>query len=187
MLEAGDTLTFRPRRILVAGVSGAGKSTLCRRIANALDVPYTETDGLFHGPGWTPRPEFLDDVDAFTAAEAWICEWQYPVARPRLADRADLLVWLDPPFRLVLSRVVRRTYRRRRHREVLWNGNVEPPLRTFFTDPEHIVRWAINTRRMYHRLVPDLARTHPGLTVVRLRSVRDIDHWMESLPSGRSR
>ena len=27
-------------------------------------------------------------------------------------------------------------------RQVLWNGNIEPPLWTVFTDPEHIVRWA---------------------------------------------
>jgi hypothetical protein len=30
-------------------------------------------------------------------------------------------------------------------RQVLWNGNLEPPLWTILTDREHIVRWAWTT------------------------------------------
>lgn len=44
-------------------------------------------------------------------------------------------------------------------REELWNGNVEAPLRTFFTDRGHIVRWAIRTRRKYTELMPHLSTT----------------------------
>ena len=47
-----------------------------------------------------PRPQFLDDVHAFIAADSWTTEWQYSTARPVLASRADLLVWLDLPFRI---------------------------------------------------------------------------------------
>lgn len=76
------------RRVLVAGTSGAGKSTLARRIGAALDVPYTEIDALHHGPRWTPRPEFLDDVTELAASDAWVTEWLYPPARPVLLARA---------------------------------------------------------------------------------------------------
>ena len=55
MLSAHDSL-HRPERVVVAGVSGVGKSTLARRISDALDLPYTEIDGLYHGAGWIPRP-----------------------------------------------------------------------------------------------------------------------------------
>lgn len=126
-LGADDALPMQPRRILVAGVSGAGKTTLARRTGAALGITHTEIDGLFHGPGWTPRPEFLDDVRALVAAPTWVTEWQYDAARPLLADAADVLVWLDPPFPRTFGRLVRRTLRRRWHREVLWNGNVEAP------------------------------------------------------------
>lgn len=51
-----------PRRILVAGVSGVGKTTLCREIERRSGIPHTEIGALFHGPGWTPRPEFAADV-----------------------------------------------------------------------------------------------------------------------------
>ena len=179
MLRFDDPLPVRPQKIVVAGVSGAGKTTLAGRIAAVAAMPHVEIDGLFHGAGWTPRPTFLDDVDAFTAEPAWVTEWQYRTARPVLSDRADLLVWLDLPFATVtLPRVVSRTLRRRTRREELWNGNVEPSLRTFFTDREHIVRWSISTRNTYRARIPALTETHPTLPVVRLRSQRQVDAWL---------
>ena len=180
MLTAEDSLPERPRRVLVAGVSGSGKTTLARRLSDLLGCPYVELDALFHGAGWVRRPGFEDDVDAFSAGERWVCEWQYNSVRDRLAQRADLLVWLDLPFPLVLSRVVRRTVSRRVRREVLWNGNREPPLYTFVTDREHVIRWAIRTRHLLAERVPVAAAENPDLTVVRLRSPRQVDHWVRT-------
>lgn len=179
MLFPADPLPQRPRRVLVAGVSGSGKTTLAARIATATGGRHTEIDALFHGPAWTPRPEFLDDVRTFTDEAAWTTEWQYSQARPLLAHRADLLVWLDPSFlRVTLPRVLRRTLTRRRRRVELWNGNIEPAFRTFLTDPEHIVRWAISTRGAYRESVPRLEVDHPHLVIVRLRSQREVERWL---------
>ncbi len=166
--------------MLVAGVSGAGKTTLARRVASVVGAPHTEIDALFHGPGWVPRPQFLDDVRALVAQDAWTTEWQYADARPLLAERADLLVWLDLPFTTVtLPRLARRTLRRRLRREELWNGNVEPPLWTVLTDREHVVRWAVHTRTKLRARVPALERQVPGLVVVRLRSPREVTGWVD--------
>lgn len=181
MLTADDPLPARPRRIAVAGVSGSGKSTLARRLAEGLDLPYTEIDALFHGPGWTPRPEFDSDVDALVGADRWVTEWQYSSARPRIAARADLFVWVDVPFPVTLARVVRRTLRRRLRREELWNGNQEGPLHTFFTDREHIVRWSISTRNLYAERIPVVAAERPDLPIVRLRSTREVDRWVRDV------
>ncbi|WP_110208042.1 AAA family ATPase [Nocardioides daejeonensis] len=181
MLDADDPQPYRARRILVAGVSGAGKTTLARRIATRLELPHTEIDALYHGPGWTPRPTFLDDVLALVAAPAWVTEWQYASARPLLAEAADLMVWLDPPFRQTMARITRRTLRRRLRREELWNGNVEPPLWTVFTDRDHVWRWSIRTRREYDELVPAAAAANPALVVVRLRSQAEVERWLARL------
>ena len=179
MLSHDGTLSHRPRHILVAGVSGTDKTTLAARIAGITGGIPTEIDSLFHGPNWVPRPEFLDDVRALIATDSWTTEWQYGSARPLLAERADLLVWLDLPFmRVTLPRVIRRTIRRRVHREKLWNGNVEAPFHTIFTDREHIVRWAISTRRKYDEQVPLLELQHPHLVVVRLRSQHEVERWL---------
>lgn len=121
----------------------------------------------------------MEDVRELVSAEAWTTEWQYSSARPLLAEHADLVVWLDPPFLAVtLPRVVRRTLRRRLRREVLWNGNIEPPLHTFFTNREHIVRWAISTRNKHRMLVGQLALDRPDLRIVRLRSPREVEAWL---------
>lgn len=164
---------------MIAGVSGVGKTTLARRIGDILQVPHTEIDALFHGPNWTPRPSFLDDVRDLVSRDSWVTEWQYASARPLLVARADLLVWLDLPFwTKTFPRVVRRTVRRRLRREELWNGNVEPPFRRIVTDPEHIVRWAISTRHKYRDRIPRVDAATPTLSVVRLRSNRDVEQWL---------
>ena len=161
----------------MAGTSGAGKTTLAARIGEVLQVPHVEIDALFHGADWTPRPTFRDDVARFTAGPAWVTEWQYGSVRPLLAERADLLVWLDLPRPQVMAQVVRRTLRRRLLRQRLWNGNLEPPLRTVLTDPEHIVRWAWTTHRRSAERVAALVDQRPELPIVRLTSRAAVAQW----------
>jgi len=147
-------------------------------VAAALDAPYTELDALHHGPAWVPRLEFVDDVARLSAGERWTTEWQYPAARPILASRADLLVFLDLPHWLVMTRVVKRTlWRRLRHIE-LWNGNFEPPLRTVLHDRDHVVRWAWRTHHEHLARVTELIEQRPDLPVVRVQTSRQIDLWL---------
>lgn len=179
MLTSDDPLPRRPRRILIAGVSGCGKTTLAGHIARIMGAPHTEIDALFHGPNWTPRPEFFRDVQAMIEGESWTTEWQYDLARPLLAQHADLLVWLDLPFwSITFPRVLRRTISRRWHRTVLWNGNVEPPLRTAFTDPDHLLRWVMRSRHKYPERVLTLEQQLPHLMLIRLRSRREVRRWL---------
>jgi hypothetical protein len=156
LLAARDPLPSRPGRVLVAGGSGAGKTTLARRIARTLDLPCVELDGLFHGPGWTPRPGFLAEVAAFSAGPRWVTEWQYAAARPLLAARADTVVW----------------------RERLWHGNEEPPLWRVFVDAEHVVRWAWATAPTVAPRVRAALSARPELVVVRLRSSGEVARWL---------
>jgi adenylate kinase family enzyme len=178
LLTPDDPVPGRPRRVLVAGASGSGKTTLAATIAQRLGVPHTEIDALFHGPAWTPRPAFADDVARVVAEPAWVTEWQYRQVRELLAARAQLLVWVDLSRGRVMEQVVRRTLRRRWNRQVLWNGNVEPPLRTLFTDPEHIVRWAWSTHRASRERVLDLLHERPDLDVVRLPDRSAVRRWV---------
>jgi hypothetical protein len=178
VLGHGDPLPRRPCRVVVAGGSGAGKTTVAGRIAAALGVPYVELDSLYHGPGWVPRPEFEADVRAFTAGPAWVTEWQYAKVRAHLAARADLLVWLDLPRRTVMRQVIVRTVVRRWRRVELWNGNLEPPYRSLFTDPEHIVRWAWTSYPRHREHVLRLHAERPELTIVRLRRRAEVARWL---------
>lgn len=151
---------------------------LAARIGALLQIPHVEIDALFHGPGWTPLPTFEDDVRRLVAEPAWVTEWQYSRVRELLAARAELLVWLDLSRWQVMKQVVRRTLRRRLRREVLLNGNVEPPFWTIFTDPEHIVRWAWSTHVKTAVRVGALMEQRPDLDVVRLRTRSGVEHWV---------
>lgn len=169
----------------MVGTSGVGKTTLSAAIADRLGLAHTEIDSLYHGPNWVPRPEFMDDVHAFIAGEEWVTEWQYSQARPAVATRATLAVWLDYPVRVRMARNIRRTVRRRLRRERLWNDNIERPLKTFFTDREHIIRWAWRTRHMYDDLPDRLVELgRADLPIVRLGSQDEADLWLASLPLG---
>jgi adenylate kinase family enzyme len=178
ILGPRDALPGRPERVLVGGTSGSGKSTAARVISRRAQLPYTEIDALNRGPGWTVRPEFLGDVEALAAAPRWVTEYLYPDARPVLLARCDLLVYLLLPRPVVMSRVVRRTVRRSVRREVLWNGNVEPPLRTILRDPDHIVRWAWRTHASGSDHVLAAATARPALPLVVLRSGRELAGWL---------
>lgn len=178
VLSAGDLLPRRPQRVLVAGTSGSGKTTLAARISERLNMRHVEIDALFHGPDWVPREEFEADVEAFIAEPRWVTEWQYSAVRERLAKRADLLVWLDLRRATVMRRVVRRTVRRRLCRQVLWNGNIEPPLWTVFTNREHIIRWAWSTHHKTVQRIAAVGSQLPDLVIVRLRDQKGVDQWM---------
>ncbi len=184
LLRPDDPLPATPSRILVAGTSGSGKTTLARRLGEALDLPHTELDALFHGPGWKPREAFTADVDTFTSKDRWVTEWQYStVLRDLVTDRADLVVWLDLPRALVTRQVVLRTLHRRVRRQVLWNGNLEPPLWTVFRDQDHVVRWAWRTHKKSAERVATLHHRRPDLPIVRFTGHHETSCWIQRLAS----
>lgn len=179
--DATEDLSARPRRVLVAGTSGSGKTTMARSLSTALGVPHIEIDALFHGPGWTPRRHFESDVHRFSDGPAWVTEWQYSSVRAHLVERADLLIWLDLPKRVVMRQVIVRTLTRRVRRQRLWNDNVEPPLWTILTNRDHIVRWAWTTHHKTGVRVQDVLQQRPALAIVRLRSHAEAHRWLREV------
>ncbi|MFK3678942.1 AAA family ATPase [Microbacterium sp. NPDC090218] len=184
MLSADDPLPTRPQRVLVAGVSGSGKTTLSGRIGEMWGLRHVEIDALFHGPNWTPRPEFLDDVRAFAAEDRWVTEWQYTSKGTDeiLTPRADLAVWLDYPYRVVRGRLIRRTLARGVLRRELWNGNREKgPWNLLNRDPEqNILAWQTATLHKWGERFPELQERFPHLTIVRMRHPRETEQWLRS-------
>jgi hypothetical protein len=88
------------------------------------------------------------------------------------------MVWLDLSRAAVMRRVVQRTVRRRLLRQELWNGNIEPPLRTVFTERDHIVRWAWSTHHKSAQRIAELQAQRPDLVIVRLRDRHDVEQWI---------
>jgi len=148
------------RRVSVVGSSCSGKTTFARALARAIDVPCVEIDALNWEPGWTiVSPEALRArVDEATSADAWVVDGSYGAVRDMVWSRADTVVWLDAPFWLILSRLWRRTLRRIRSGEELWNGNRET-FRGAFLSRDSLFVWVLRTQRRRARLyLEQLAR-----------------------------
>jgi adenylate kinase family enzyme len=155
---------------------------MARALAARLAIPHVEVDALFHGPGWVPRPEFVADVDAATAAPAWVIDHDYAAARHLVWSRIDTFVWLDYSRAVCEWRVIRRSVPRALLRRELWNGNRERFV-AMFTDPEHPVRWSwthhAGKRASFEERVADPAHRH--ITTVRLSRPSQAQEWLRTV------
>lgn len=168
------------RRVLVSGISGAGKTTLARRVSDALALPYTELDSLHHGAGWVKRPEFEADASALAAGDRWITEDQYQTfIGDLLWQRADTVLWLDLPRRVVMWRVITRTFVRMVLRTELYNGNRERV--SNLASSGHPIRWAWSQHADRRARTEAKLAEHPAVHVERFRTTAEIDRWLARL------
>ena len=172
------------RRIaIVASASGNGKTTLGHRLADRLGVRYVELDALVHGPGWaeTPDDALRAAVEPIVASDGWVIDGTY---ERKLGDlvtaNADLVIWLDLPIRVWFPRLIRRTWRRLRGREELWNGNRES-LRSIAWGSDSLFIHAFHSHFRRRRAWP---RTLAGRRVARLRTTEEVDRLLADAASG---
>jgi len=177
-------------RIAVVGTSGSGKSTLAKRLSAALSLPNVELDAINWQAGWrdlaTHDPdEFRRRTTAALAPDAWVSDGNYSghVGDIVLA-RATHLIWLDYERPVVMRRVIWRSLVRAVDGKELWpgTGNRER-FSQWFTDKDHVIRWAWRThydrRRQYEMLTTDPQHAH--LEVIRLRHPRQADDVVQRL------
>lgn len=130
MANGASTAPLIGERISVVGVSSTGKSTLAEHLADRIGGTFVELDALFWLPHWqeSEPADFQAKVTAaLEAADRWVVAGNYnsrgipDVVLPR----ADTLIWIDLPLRTTMPRLIRRTWRRWRNRELLWGTNRE--------------------------------------------------------------
>jgi adenylate kinase family enzyme len=138
----------------VLGNTGAGKSTLGMRLARALNVPFVELDALNWEPSWvglnaTNPAELERRIRAATAGDGWVVAGSYITFSQQVFwSQLQTVIWLDLPLPLLVGRVLRRSWRRWRTRELLWGTNYErfwPQLMVWRKDS--LIWWAVTQQR----------------------------------------
>ena len=162
---------------IISSASGNGKTTLGRELAARLEVPFVELDALVHGPDWveTPDDDLRAQVEPIVESDAWVIDGAY---RGKLGDlvldAADVVVWLDLPLRVWLPRLIRRTARRIRRREELWNGNRETLVNVIW-GRESLLVFAVRSHFRRRREYPEALASW---RVVRLRSPAEVERFL---------
>ena len=182
-----DTEAISPigRRIHVVGNSASGKSTLATRLAAALDARFVELDALNWQPGWvslhdTDSGELDRRMRQETGGERWVVAGSYMSHSQRAFwDRLDAVIWLDLPMALLLGRVLRRTWRRWRSRELLWGTNYERfwPQLLLWKKHESLLAWIVtqHARKRRGMLAYQSDPRWSHIRFVRLTSAREVE------------
>jgi adenylate kinase family enzyme len=174
------------QRIVVYGVTGSGKSTLARRIGERLGLPYHPVDDLAWRPGWVavPEAEQRERIRAICAGERWVLDAAYGSWLDVVLPRTDLIVCLDLPRAVSLSRLLHRTVDRIVRGTPICNGNRETWRKAFF-DRESILVWHFRSfGRKRRRMRAWHADSRFPATVL-LRSGADVERWFAALPTTR--
>ncbi|MDP3893843.1 hypothetical protein [Nocardioides sp.] len=175
------------RRVSVVGSSGSGKTSVARRIAAALDVPHVELDELHWGPGWaqTSAEELSGRVTAATSSDAWVVDGNYQSKiGPLVWERADTVVWVNPPRWRVMWQALTRTVRRAATRQELWNGNREGWSGLLFWRGEDSILWWAWTsygRTMERYEAAMDSGPFGDLVWHRLRARREVERFLDSV------
>jgi adenylate kinase family enzyme len=171
------------QRIAIIGTSGAGKTTLSRELARRIGGVLIEVDALGHKANWVKATdeELRAGIDAAMAGtDRWVIDGTF---RSRLGDfvtaRTDLIVWLDLPLTTILLRLLRRSWRRVRTREVLWNGNIEN-WRDVFIGRDSVLIGAI---RRHFRNRREWSRNPDRERILRFRAPAEVENWLATFSS----
>jgi adenylate kinase family enzyme len=169
------------RRILVYGVTGSGKSTAAKRIANILALPCILADELAWEPGWisVPDDEQRRRIAAVVAEDAWVLDTAYGKWLDLPLRRAELIVGLDYPRWLSLSRLIRRTVSRLITKESVCNGNVER-LRIVLSR-KSLILWHFQSFKRKQERMRAWAAAPGAPPVLLFKHPRELDHWLAGL------
>ena len=177
------SLKTQPKRYSVIGTSGSGKTYVAAEIARRLNIKHVELDAIHWRPGWQelPKEEFRERIREETDKDSWVVDGNYSKGRDIVWSRAEAVVWLDLPFRVVFWRILRRTVSRVLTREKLWNGNVENV--DALIGPDSMPYWVFKTYWKRKKEFP-VHISNPEFShieFIQLKSDKEVKDWLDTL------
>ena len=167
-------------RITILGLPGSGKSTLAEKIAEKKHIPHIHIDRFWLEKGGgqnsrnTTNPELVhayvrEKVLKAIQAESWVSDGFYSKIQPEIAERADIIIFLDIPlWRRLFNHAKRIISRDKRHKEVSFWGDL-----TFFF--EMIGRESTKASKINNFIKPFQTKT------IRLKSLKEIEQYVKNL------
>jgi adenylate kinase family enzyme len=175
------TLGRVPGRILIYGVTGSGKTSLAPRISTATGIPWHAVDDLTWEPGWVEVPygEQRRRIAAICAEERWVLDAAYGRWLDIPLARVELIVALDFPRWMSLSRLIRRSVARALDGRPFCNGNRESFRRLVSGDS--IVAWHFRsfTRKRTRIRAWEVDASAPA--ILRFTRPRQVERWLREL------
>jgi adenylate kinase family enzyme len=177
-----------PRRISVVGATGSGKTILAGQIAERLNLPLVELDKIQtgEGNGGPSGRDFDLRVSDLARADEWVIDGHYRAVRHLIWSRADLVVWLNYPLRVIALHLMQRF--RRRHRARLAQADLPD---TVSGESQLVTHQSASWLRRLGRLARTLRERKdygrilrsqfPEATIVELRSVDATRRWLRDL------
>ena len=160
-------------------MTGSGKTILAQRLAEKTGLTYIAVDELTWEPGWiiVPFDVQRDVIRDICRKDDWILDGAYGHWLDIPLQRVDLIVALDYPRWLSLSRLVGRTLRRWIDQRPVCNGNRES-LRVIFSR-NSILLWHFRSfRRKRNRI---RAWQREGQQMLTFRHPREAEAWLAGL------
>jgi hypothetical protein len=143
-------------------------------------LPFVPSDPVFWTDDWKPTP--AADVRSWLAtatnADCWVLDGNFVGDREIYWARADLAVWLDPPFVTALWQVLWRNFGWWLSGIDVWHGK-RMTLTKALDGAGHVIQSHGLKRRTY----PGFLSEFPHLQIVRIRSWRALKKWLANLQS----
>lgn len=170
------------QRVLCYGVTGSGKSSAAIEIGARLNLPvHLVDDEIGWLPGWVNRPvdEQIEIATRIVSGDSWILDSAYGSWLEPVLARTQIIIALDYPRWLSLTRLLRRTWQRVTDRQPVCNGNVETWSQVFSRDS--IIVWHFRSFASKRQRLHALRDAISGPKVLVLKHPRDYEALLRQL------
>jgi adenylate kinase family enzyme len=167
------------KKLIITGANGVGKSHFASKLASARpEVPVISFDAIKLKKYWQQRPRAEIDI-ALTGElekEAWILEGG-PSLLAQAVEKADALVWLDPPEHVRAWQLATRPWKHLgRTRPELPSGNIDWPWQQY----KFALR-SLKNRSRFRTYISEVFSRADGLQKWRCRNASDrsafVTYW----------
>ena len=184
MPKASRELTAR--RILIYGVTGSGKTTYAERLSAKTGIPWHSVDELTWEPNWTEVPLEIqrDRFEEICARDEWILDTAYAKWIDIPSGRVELIICLDYPRWVSLSRLLRRCTARVFDKNPVCNGNRETLRNTLSRNS--IIGWHFKSFGRKRERMRNWEAQDEGPAILRFTSPSDADAWLFGLDAAQA-